>query len=229
MTAPARQLALDLGHRSASGREDFLIAPSNADAVSWIDLWPAWPGPALILHGPAACGKSHLAAVWAESSGAARVLPESLTTRDARDLFAAGPHLVVDGLDPVIGDRAAETVLFHLYNMAREHGRGLLVTMRAAPVRQAFALPDLASRLRAAPAAAIQPPDDTLLAALLVKLFADRQLHVGEDVLHYILPRVERSFAAARDLVARADAKALAERRGISIPLLRTLLESSDG
>ncbi len=229
MNAPARQLAFDLGHRPALGREDFLIAPCNRDAVAWIDLWPDWPAPALIIHGPAASGKSHLAAVWAARSGAVRVPCERLAAGDPRVLFDLGPHLVFDSIDPWIGDRAAETALFHLYNMAREHGHSLLLTMRSAPARHGFALADLASRLRAAPAAVIQAPDDTLLASLLVKLFGDRQLQPGEDVIHYILPRMERSFAAAHDIVARADRAALSEKRNISIPLVRDVLSRMAG
>jgi chromosomal replication initiation ATPase DnaA len=219
-----RQLAFDLGHRPALGRDDFLLAPSNADAVAWIDLWPAWPAPALILHGPAASGKSHLAAVWAARSGAMRVPAEKLAEGDARAVFESAPHIVFDHIDPWIGDATAETALFHIYNLAREHKRSLLLTMRTAPVRHSFALADLASRLRAAPAASIHAPDDTLLAALLVKLFADRQLQVTADAVQYILPRMERSFAAAHDIVARADALALAEKRNIAVPLLRDVL-----
>lgn len=223
-SAPLRQLAFDLGHRSASGREDFFLAPSNKDAVAWIDSWPSWPAPALVMHGPAASGKSHLAAVWAARTGAAFIEPDLLAAREADHLFAQGPHLALDHLDPWIGDRAAETTLFHLYNMAKENRRSLLVIMRTAPSLHDFAVADLASRLRAAPAAAIHPPDDTLLAALLIKLFADRQLQVQEETVRYILPRMERSFAAAYQIVAEADALALAERRKISIPLLRDLM-----
>jgi chromosomal replication initiation ATPase DnaA len=218
------QLAFDLGHRPALGRADFLIAPCNADAVAWIDRWPDWPAPALIIHGPASGGKSHLAAVWAARSDALRIPAEKLSTGDARTLFESAPHLVFDHLDPWIGDARAETALFHIYNLAKEHGRSLLVTMRTPPAQHDFALPDLASRLRAAPAAPIQAPDDTLLASLLVKLFADRQLQVNVDVIQYILPRMERSFAAAHDIVARADALALAEKRNIAVPLIRDIL-----
>lgn len=228
MPATARQLPLDLGHRSASGREDFLLAPCNSDAVAWIDLWPEWPAPALILHGPESCGKSHLAAVWADGAKALRVDPARLAASDARDVWKDRTGCVLDGADVCIGDRAAETTLFHMYNMAKDEGRTMLVTFRTAPIRQEFTLPDLASRLRAAPAAMIQAPDETLLAALLVKLFADRQLQVNEDVIQYILPRMERSFAAARDIVQRADSEALANKRNISVPLIREILPSGD-
>ena len=57
------------------------------------------------------------------------------------------------------------------------------------------ALPDLASRLRAAPSVAIAPPDDRLLAAVLVKLFADRQVRVAPEVIAFLLRRMERRTA----------------------------------
>lgn len=223
---PARheQLTFDLGHRSALGRDDFLVAQGNQDAVSWIDLWPEWPAPALILYGPAACGKTHLAAVWRAQAGAVAIDPESLSTQSADTLFAQGEHLLIDPVDHWIGDRAAETTLFHLYNLAKENQRTILMTMRVPPVRLSFAIPDLASRMRAAPGVAIQAPDETLLGAVLVKMFADRQIQISEDVLNYILPRMERSFAMARDLVEKTDQLALAEKRPVSVPLIRHVL-----
>lgn len=201
-----------------------MVAPSNQAAVAWIDRWPDWPAPALVIHGPASCGKTHLAAVWKEQAGAAIIDTANLSTQNAPDIAAKEKHLVLDHIDPWLGDRAAETVLFHLYNIMKEEKRTLLLTMRASPHRINFALPDLASRLRAAPAAPIDSPDDDLLSALLVKLFADRQLQISHDVLTYILPRMERSFSAAHELVAAADRLAMAEKKGISIPLIRRIL-----
>lgn len=224
MSQQARQITFDLGHRAAHGRQDFLVAPSNKDAVAWIDLWPDWPAPALVLHGPAASGKTHLAAVWAEKNGARFVDTAHLTARDADEIARDARHLVLDHIDPWFGDRAAETTLFHLYNIFKEDGRSLLLTARMAPVHGAFTVPDLASRLRAAPAVAIQPPDDMLLAAILVKLFADRQLQVGQDVITYVVPRMERSFAAALALVDTADKIALAEKKNIGVALMRQIL-----
>ncbi|MCB9989762.1 MAG: DNA replication protein [Rhodospirillales bacterium] len=224
MGIAAEQLPLDLGHRPAQGREDFMVAPSNHDAVAWIDRWPDWPAPALILYGPVASGKSHLASVWAVKTNAVLVNNRCLSHTDADELAALGKYLVIDNVDLWLGDRNVETTLFHLYNLMREEGRTMLLTMHMAPTHTEFIIPDLASRLRAAPAAAIQPPDDTLLAALLVKLFADRQLMIGSDVLNYLVPRMERSFAAAYELVRAADRLALSEKRPISVSLIRRIL-----
>ncbi len=220
----AEQIPLDLGARHAFGRADFQIGRSNRDAVGWIDRWPDWPAPVLIIQGSAASGKSHLAAVWQEKSNAAIIKPEMLTSHTAEELFELGEALVLDGLDPWLGDRAAETTLFHLYNMLKEEQKTMLITMRMAPTHADFIIADLASRFRAAPAVSIHTPDDMLLASVLIKLFSDRQLSLTNDVISYLLPRMERSFAAAQDVVQRADRKALSEKRGISVPLMRKVL-----
>ena len=100
----------------------------------------------------------------------------------------------------------------------------MMITMRMPPSQADFVIPDLASRFRAAPSVCIHAPDDMLLASVIIKLFSDRQLSVSNDVISYLLPRMERSFAAARDIVERADKMALAEKRGISVPLMRKVL-----
>jgi chromosomal replication initiation ATPase DnaA len=200
VTRPA-QLALDLGHRPALGREDFLIAPCNEGAVAWIDRWPDWPGPALVIHGPAGCGKTHLAQVWRARAG---------TREDS----------VIEDADRP-GDDVA---LFHLFNRRAEDGGHLLLTARTPPARWQDRLPDLVSRLAAVPTVEIGPPDDILVTQVLVKLFADRQIEVGAEVVSYLVTHMERSFDAARQLVAAADTAALAAKRAVTVPLVRQVL-----
>ncbi len=222
--APGRQIAFDLGHRTAMGRDDFLVAPGNQDAVAWIDLWPEWPAPVLVLYGPVASGKSHLCAVWGEKTGAACVKPGSLNDASIRQIADVAKHIILEDADDLIGNVEGEKGLFHLYNLFREEKRSILITLSEPPVRRAFAVPDLASRLRAAPAVAIREPDDFLLGAILVKLFNDRQLRVGADVVHYIVSHMERSFEEARRLVEEADKRALSEKRAVTVPLLKEIL-----
>lgn len=224
MTA-LQQIPLDLGHRTALGRNDFLVATNNQDAVAWIDLWPEWPAPCLVLYGPVASGKTHLGAVWAERSAAVCVKASDINENVIRDIADMKHHVIIEDGDNLIGNLIGEKGLFHLYNIFKEEKRSFLLTLKEPPVRRTFALPDLASRLRAAPSVTIREPDEDLIAALLVKLFNDRQLRVGADVLYYILPRIERSFEAVRNLVDRADQIAMIEKRKISIPLIRDLLD----
>ena len=218
------QLALDLGHRPALGRDDFLVAPCNAEAVAWLERWPDWPGHALAVFGPAGSGKSHLLAAFAAHHGLGQVVSvdgEALSVDGVPKLVVHASVVMVDDLDRL----ADETALFHLWNLTKETGRWLLLAGRAAPARLRVRLPDLASRLAATPAVGIGAPDDSLLAAILVKQFADRQLRVGEDVVAYVLGRMERSFAAARQVVEALDNASLARRRAITVPLARAVLE----
>ncbi len=225
-----RQLALDLPHRPALGRGDFLVAPSNAVAVEWIDRWPAWPGRGLVLTGPAGAGKSHLAAVWRALGEAVALTPAALAEREPPAILGQATAAVLDDADRVLArSPALERPLLHLYNLIAERGGTLLLTAQEGPARWAVALPDLRSRLVTLQTAALGAPDDTLLRALLVKLFADRQLTIDEAGLRFLLPRMERSYAAARRLAAAADRTALARRKDITVPLLSSVLQEIGG
>jgi chromosomal replication initiation ATPase DnaA len=215
------QLAFEFPHRPAFDAADFLVAPSNEIAVSWLDRWPEWPGPALLLHGPPGCGKTHLAHVWQTHAGAAYRSAAGLTAAEVPGL-AESAALVLDD-----AERAAERPLLHLFNLVGERRGHLLLTAALSPSRWAIALPDLRSRLLAIPTIAVEPPDEGLVGAILVKLFADRQIDVAEDVLTYLLSRIERSFAAAGAVVERLDRAALAAGRRITVPLARRVLEAA--
>jgi len=212
------QLAIDLPHRPALGRADFLVSECNAAALGWIERWPQWPAPVLVLHGPAGSGKSHLAGLWLGRSGGVAVAGEALSRADPNELASRRAVALDDAA------QAPERSLLHLYNCCTEAGASLLVVAREAPASWPIALPDLASRLRAAPAVAIAPPDDGLLAAVLVKLFADRQVRVAPGVIGFLLRRMDRSFAAAGALAERLDRLALGAGRPITVALARRAL-----
>lgn len=206
------QLVFDLPHRLAQGMEDYLLSRSNAAAVELVDRWPNWVHPAAVVAGPQGAGKTHLAHVWAARSGAETIAAGNLSD-DTIALLSRHGALVVEDID-----RGAfeQRVLFHLLNLTREKGFTLLVTSRQAPGELDIALPDLRSRLRALPLATIEAPDEPLLKAVLVKLFADRQLDVEPNVIVYLALHMERSMQAANEVVAEADRLALAKQRRVS-------------
>lgn len=211
------QLPLPFDHAPRYGLDDFMPSESNAAALAAVARWPDWPDRVLLLVGPEGSGKSHLAGIWAARAGAAR-----LSARDfSGDLDGlARRHAVVED-----ADRAAipEAALFHYLNLVRERGISALLTARDLPGAWALATPDLVSRLRLAPAVTIAPPDDALMRAVLVKLFADRQLAVEASLVDYLALRIERSLDAARRAVAALDRASLDAGRRITRQLAAAL------
>jgi chromosomal replication initiation ATPase DnaA len=217
------QLIFNLPRRIALSRTDFLISDSNAAAMTWIDRWPDWPSRALALHGPAGCGKSHLVGLWCVQTAGAMVPGEALSEEMVARLVSERRHRIA--IDDA--DRASELALLHLYNFCMETRGGLLVAARQPPAAWTVVLPDLDSRLRAVLAIEIGLPDDALLGAVLVKHFADRQLRVAPEVIAYLLTHMERSFAAAAEMVARLDVVSLRERRPVTVALARQLVSEA--
>lgn len=207
-----RQLVLALPHAESFAREDFLSGPSNAAALALIERWPDWPARAVALVGPEGAGKSHLAAIWAELTGARVLSARLLGETDLPAAFATGA-LVLEDLAPSGLD---ERVLFHLLNLAGEEEAYLLITARNNLASLPVGIRDLASRLRAVPAVTLQPPDDELLCAVILKLAADRQLSVDASLVRYLAKRIERSFAAARGAVEMLDREAMRRQRPVT-------------
>lgn len=218
----ARQLSFDLPAREVLGREDFFVAPSNAMAVALIDDPAGWPTPQLVLTGPEGAGKTHLTHVWADRMGARLVAARDLAGADL--LMLAEGAVAVEDVPQIAHDGAALNSLFHLFNLMREAGRPLLLTGRGAPSHWTLSLPDAQSRIESALHVTLDAPDDALLAAVLAKLFADRQITPRPDVIPYLVGRIERSFAAAADAVARLDRAALSEKRMLSRQLAIRLI-----
>jgi chromosomal replication initiation ATPase DnaA len=220
------QLAFDLPFRAALGRGDFFVSATNAAALAALDDWPNWPSAKMVLTGPPASGKTHLAHVWAETTNAALHQAASLATADIATLATAAA-VVVEDCENLPHQNGAQNALFHLHNMLAARNAPLLMTAATAPRDWGLTLPDLASRVQAAPLTRLDGPDDALLAAVLVKLFADRQISVTPALIGYLLPRMERSFDAARALVATLDAHALARGTGVTRALAATVLDNS--
>jgi len=215
-----RQLVLDLPFRPALGRDDFFVAPSNEQAVAVIDQWPDWPNPVLVLVGPQGCGKSHLSEVWRQASHAKKITADQLAVENLPTFLSDGALLVED----LPGSALDETALFHLINLTREQGAYLMLIATTPPPTWQVRLPDLASRLAAAGHVTLSEPDDTLLRAILIKQFADRQINVDEAIVSFMLTRMERSARAARDLVAEIDSEALRQKANVTRPFVSAIM-----
>ena len=202
------------------------MTEANEEAVAWIDKWPDWRGRSLLVVGPPGSGKTHLANVWQAQTNAQLVSSDEIAALaiDKLEQLSEGPLILENA-----GHGMDETALFHLFNLMAEKQSGLLITARKTPRHWNLQLADLISRLGTIPVATIHEPDDALFAALVIKLFSDRQLAVTPDVVQYIVDRLERSFEAARRFVAHLDHRALAGKRKITLPLIRDVFKEEQG
>ncbi len=226
----SRQFALDFPHRESLGREDFLVADCNAEAVALIDRWPDWPYFGICIYGPEGCGKTHLANVFATNVARLTSHPykvpnlraEQLNLEQVRKIFKEHNCLIIENLQNLKNQEA----LFHIYNLYRDEGGNILFTSDTAPARLPLSLPDLRSRLNILPAIEIKTPDDNLLSALLIKLFDDRQILPSPEVISYMLANMQRSFSYARRLVEEIDNISLERKHAVTVSIVKEAIIS---
>ncbi|MCB1471857.1 MAG: chromosomal replication initiator DnaA [Rhodobiaceae bacterium] len=222
--AGGEQLAFDLAFRPAMGREDFMVGASNQAAVALLDAYPAWSPQVAVIVGPHGSGKTHLGEVWRARSDAVRVEAATLGEAGVAAIIQARNGLIED--IPAHGRVPDETSLFHVLNAALQGRVFLLLTSRVPPASWPVATPDIVTRLRLVPVCRIEPPDDGLFAAVILKLLADRQLTIAANAVRYAVPRIERSFAAAARFVDMVERIALERRRPATLGVVREVVKA---
>ena len=214
---PADQMRLPLQRDLPEGAEGFVVSDCNRAAVEALADWPNRIGGVMAICGPAGCGKSRLGQIWAERVGAAALHGGEAALIDPGEIEGR----------PVLLDRAMDAddeTLFHLINLTQATGGALLLVSRAAPSAWPTALPDLRSRLDAVRTVAVGAPDDAVLSAMLEARFAERGIRPQKDVIPYLLRRIDRSAAAAADVVERLDVL----HRPVTRALARAVVEGAE-
>lgn len=204
------QLNLGFSKNEDFSKQSFFVSDSNKDALSWIDKWPEWPAHSIIIYGPESSGKTHLATIWKEKSGA-----EFFDSKGTNN-----KNIVIENIETITDEKE----LFHIFNSVKEAGKFLLLTSSRNPKEIQFKLKDLESRIRSIPAIQIKLPGDDLLKSVLVKQLSDRQLKVDKEVVNYVLSRTERSYSSIKNFIEEVDRFSLEEKRNITIPLVKNIL-----
>ncbi|MEM0898643.1 MAG: DnaA/Hda family protein [Pseudomonadota bacterium] len=212
-----QQVPLALPVLEDFNREALVETSANRDAVALIDDWPKWSSPFALIIGPEGSGKTHIAAAWTERSKAIQ-----LDIAELDSGFYDAKAFLLEDLTP---GQIDETKLFHALNLVRQNQKTLLMTSRFHPSLWRINTPDLISRIRSAISVELSPPDDELLKAVMMKLFADRQVTVATGVIDYLLIRIERSLTAAVDIARALDEAALSRKTPVTKPLAREVLQ----
>lgn len=217
----AEQLALALGAPPVLLEAAFYVSSANQGPFQVLTSWPTWPeGGSVYLYGPPTSGKSHLATLWQERSGAVSMPAKALSREDIFSWKVRRPLFVLEDLE----DLEDQTALFHVLNLVKEKQGALLLTSAVRPGQLPFTLPDLRSRIRALPFLEIKNPDEDLLKTLLLKRFSDLHLKISSHVLDYTLKHLHRSYEGLDALVRLVDKLNWQEQRPLTIPLVKRAL-----
>ena len=177
-----------------------MIGSGNRAVAEALAAPASWPFRTAILHGPPRAGKS-LFARWFAAQQAGEAIDDAET------------------LD--------ETAIFHRWNRAQESGIPLLLVVGDGGWD--IALPDLRSRMGAALQLEIGPPDDALATDLMLSHAAQRGLVLGEGAPAYLVPRMERSYAAIEKIVGEIDRLSLERQVPATLSVWRDALEAVQG
>jgi len=214
----ASQYILDFPVLQSSSMEDFVVGECNRLAADFISAWPNWPSHALVLAGPRASGKTHLANVWQKRARAALIAAGDLSIEEVPNL---GRAVIVEDAHATRDWQA----LLHLYNWLKDNQGHLLMTAERSPGNWPLDLKDLSSRLKSVPCVGLENPGEDILAAVMMKQFSDRQIVVEDAVISYLLKRMERSFESVREIVRRIDRLALEKQARVTVPLAKQALD----
>lgn len=218
----AQQYILDFPVLQSHSTDDFVIGSCNKLAAEFVQLWPNWPAHALVIAGEEASGKTHLANIFQEKSGATLLQGRDLS-EDKIPGFSA--NVIVENAD-MDTDEAA---LFHLFNWTRDNKGFLLLTAKTPPSKWKVGLKDLSSRLQSTQLVTLERPSEDILGATMAKQFSDRQIMVDDRVISFLLKRIERSFSAVKTVVSKMDTLSLREKSRITVPLAKKVLENREG
>lgn len=210
------QLPLDLSYKLVFSFDDLVITKSNRMAFQLIEHWPNWIFPIAVLVGTEGSGKTHFSSVWAQKANALSVHRDEIDNVVA--MASSGKSFLIEDID---AGKISETGLFHLINSIKQENINafqatLLITARTLPSTWNLELDDLRSRLNSVMLVTIEQPDDALLTAIAFKLFADRQIIVQPDIIHYLVSRCERSLFSLRCVIDSIDRLALQKKSKIT-------------
>ena len=223
------QLTFNLPNKPSTGRENFFISPSNQDALNALNNWQDWSSKKLGLIGPTSSGKSHLVSLWSQEVDAKVISIDDLIKMDVLDLslnkfLALEDAHKINQLEGAARSKS-ETSLLHLFNVISENHGYFLITGVKPPAMWNIGLADLSSRLATLTLTHLLRPSDPMLSALIVKQFEDRQIVVSPELVEFVLKRIERTFKAVSDFVEFVDSSTLSEKKEITIPIARKILE----
>lgn len=226
-----QQLPLAVALRETSSFASFHPGPNTQAVQTLRGLLTPGGSLALLLHGPAGSGKTHLLQALGREAAESRIsssyLPLAEVIGDgpaALDGLEQFKLIAVDGLDSLPLDDAWTLALLRLLDACKARGGNLVLTARKPPSQLHLGRPDLDTRLAACASFGLKPLSDDDRARLLMLRAHARGLHLPDEVAHYLLKRLVRDVGSLLEAVEALDRASLSAQRRLTIPFVQAVL-----
>ncbi len=213
------QLLLNFNFKKSFNDHDYYVSGSNFFAFNLIDKWPKWEKRILNIYGENFSGKTHLANIFKLKTSALYLCENDLNNETFRKIKLY-ESIIIDEFS----NKIDENLIYSIFNMVDQDSKYLLINTKVPLSEIKFKLPDLISRSKNSLQAKIEPPDDELIFAIILKNFSDRQIKLEKEIIEFIVNRIERSYSKISEFIYKVDELSLKKKKPINLKTIKEIL-----
>ena len=201
--------------------DDFFVSKSNYFAYNLILNWPKWEKNIINLNGDKFCGKTHLTKIFIKKFKAFKIDAKNLSDEKIKE-FKIHQNFVLENFDQ---NSVNEKLIYSLINIVEQDNKYLIINSRKALDKYSFKLNDLNSRLKNCLNAKIELPDDSLMFAIILKNFSDRQIFTDKKIINYVIKNIDRSYSKICEFIYKVDQVSLQKQKPVTIKTIKEALK----
>ncbi len=213
------QKLLDFGINESFDENDYYVSSSNYFAKNIIETWPKWEKKIVNLTGDKFSGKTHLSTIFKRKSDALYLYCKNINDQTLKEIKLSN-NIIIEDLD----ENFDEKLLYSIFNLVEQDNKYLLISSKKPIDTMKFSLPDLVSRLKNCIIAKIEPPDDDLIYAIILKSFSDRQIKLDNKIIDYIIKRIARSYGKMHEFIYNIDELSLKKKQSINFKIIKEII-----
>ena len=215
------QMLLKFNQKKNFNYEDFFVSKSNYFAYNLILNWPKWEKNIINLNGDKFCGKTHLTKIFIKKFKAFKIDAKNLSDEKIKE-FKIHQNFVLENFDQ---NSVNEKLIYSLINIVEQDSKYLIINSRKSLNKYSFKLNDLNSRLKNCLNAKIELPDDSLMFAIILKNFSDRQIFTDKKIINYVIKNIDRSYSKICEFIYKVDQVSLQKQKPVTIKTIKEALK----
>ena len=213
------QLVFKFPFKTTYYEKDFFVSASNFEAYKLIESWPKWSSKQINIFGPSGCGKTHLINILSKKLKLLSINAKKLDEK-INKLVEKFDCIAVENYDENINEK----FLYSFINQIKQYDKVIIINSSKSLKNFDIDLIDLKSRLNSFLEIKIDLPTDDLIRVMILKIFSDRQIDLGNRNLEYIINNIERSYDKILKFTKDIDDISLSTGKSININLIKKVL-----